>query len=133
LHTAKLADMALAAAQSQHVVLPGQDTAAVLAADAATALIQLRRRIKDLDKAIGEAFANHPQAEVIRSLPGMGSLVAAEFVVAVGDLSTFATPDQLAAYAGLVPVPNDSGRRTGNLRRPSATTAACGTRSTWPP
>ena len=28
------------------------------------------------------------------------------------------SPKHLAAAAGLVPVPNDSGRRTGNLRRP---------------
>ena len=48
----------------------------------------------------------------------MGPLVAAEFAVAVGDLSTFASPDHLAAYAGLAPVPNDSGKRTGNLHRP---------------
>ena len=48
----------------------------------------------------------------------MGALVAAEFAVAVGDLSTFAGPNQLAAYAGLAPMPRDSGRRAGNLQRP---------------
>lgn len=118
LHTAKVADLALAAADRQSIALPGQDTAAGLAADLAASLLQLRRRIKNLDKAIDAAFAAHPQADIIRSLPGMGPLVAAEFAVAVGDLSTFAGPNQLAAYAGLAPVARDSGKRSGNLHRP---------------
>jgi len=35
-----------------------------------------------------------------------------------GNLAAFATSGRLASYAGLVPVPQDSGRVTGNLRRP---------------
>lgn len=118
LHAAKVADTALAAAGQQTVTLPGQDTAAALAADYAAALLSLHRRIKDTDRAVEAAFASHPQADIIRSMPGMGPLVAAEFAVAVGDLSTFASPDRLASYAGLAPVPRDSGKRTGNLHRP---------------
>ncbi|HZK51982.1 MAG TPA: transposase [Actinomycetota bacterium] len=51
------------------------------------------------------------------SLPGMGPLLGAEFLVAVGDLSAFESADRLAAYAGLTPVARDSGKRTGNHRR----------------
>jgi transposase len=118
LNVAKVADAALAAASQQDVALPGQDTAAALVADVATQLLGLHRRLKDIDKAIEAAFDEHPQADIIRSLPGMGPLVGAEFAVAVGDLSTFASPDHLAAYAGLAPVPNDSGKRAGNMHRP---------------
>ncbi|MQS16393.1 IS110 family transposase [Streptomyces kaniharaensis] len=39
-------------------------------------------------------------------------------VVAAGDLSAYADAGRLASAAGLVPVPRDSGRRTGNLHRP---------------
>ena len=118
MNAAKVADQALSAAAQQTVALPGQDTAAALAAELAGHLLQLHRRIKDTDKAIEAAFAAHPQADIIRSLPGMGTLAGAEFTVAVGDLSTFASADHLAAYAGLAPVARDSGRRSGNLRRP---------------
>ena len=48
-----------------------------------------------------------------------GAIVAAGFIVAVGDLSTFAGPDNLAVYAGRAPVAHDSGRRVGNLRWPA--------------
>ena len=90
----------------------------MLAGQVAARLLQLRQHIKDIDKAIDAVFATHPQAAIIRSLPGMGPLVSAEFAVAVGDLSTFTSPDHLAAYAGLAPMPRDSGKRSGNLHRP---------------
>ena len=68
---------------------------------------------------ISERFRAHPQAAIIESMPGMGPILGAEFVVATGSsLASFATSGHLAAYAGLVPVPQDSGRVTGNLRRP---------------
>ncbi|MFL6113119.1 MAG: IS110 family transposase [Catenulispora sp.] len=118
MHAAKVAEQALAAAAQQSLALPGQDTAADLAAELAGQLLQLHRRLTDADKAIEAAFAAHPQADIIRSLPGMGPRVAAEFTVAAGDLSTFASPDHPAAYAGFAPVAHDSGRRSGNLRRP---------------
>jgi len=35
-----------------------------------------------------------------------------------GDLAAFPSAGHLAAAAGLVPVPNDSGRRAGNLHKP---------------
>lgn len=49
----------------------------------------------------------------------MNKPLGAEFIVAVGgSLKGFATAGRLASYAGLVPVPQDSGRISGNLRRP---------------
>jgi transposase len=118
LHAAKLADLALAAAERQSITVPSQDTAAALAAELAGHLLHLRERIKGTDKAIAAGVDALPQAAVLRSLPGIGPLVAAEFTVAVGDLSTFPSADHLAAYAGLAPVPRDSGKRVGNLHRP---------------
>ncbi|MGW2545444.1 transposase, partial [Kitasatospora sp. NPDC001574] len=35
-----------------------------------------------------------------------------------GDLGSYADAGHLASAAGLVPVPRDSGRRTGNMHRP---------------
>jgi len=133
LHTAKVADAALNAAARQSIALPAQDTAAGLVAELASHLLQLRQRVKNTDKAIEVALGVHPQAAILRSLPGIGPLVAAEFTVAVGDLSTFPSADHLAAYAGLAPVPRDSGKGTGNLHRPQRYTAGCGTSSPWPP
>ncbi|RKT86918.1 Transposase IS116/IS110/IS902 family protein [Saccharopolyspora antimicrobica] len=117
--TPSMVDKTLAAAASQTVRLPGETTTAVLIARLARQLLDLDREIKDTDKLIKDRFRAHPQAEIIESLPGLGPILGAEFIVATGgDLAAFANSGRLASYAGLVPVPQDSGRVTGNLRRP---------------
>jgi transposase len=114
----QMAEAALQAAAAQTIRLPAQEVTARLIAELANDLLGLDRRIKDLDKTIGQRLASHPQAKIICSLPGMGPLLAAELLVAVGDLSSFPDAGHLAAYAGLAPVPRDSGRRTNNLHPP---------------
>ncbi|MFG1666281.1 IS110 family transposase [Streptomyces sp. Y7] len=109
-----VAASALQAARTQHVTLPGQDVAAGIVADIATQILALDDRLKQIRR----TFRSHPQAHIIESLPGMGPILGAEFIVAAGDLSTYADAGHLASAAGLVPVPRDSGRRTGNLHRP---------------
>ncbi|MFG2277054.1 IS110 family transposase, partial [Streptomyces chartreusis] len=113
-----VAAIALEAAQAQRTVLPGEDVAGRIVADLAAQLLALDDRLKRIDKQIRETFRSHPQAEIIESLPGMGPILGAEFIVAAGDLTTYVDAGHLASAAGLVPVPRDSGRRTGNLHRP---------------
>jgi transposase len=114
-----MAAAALAAAEQQSLRLPGEATTAVLIARLARQLLDLDRQIKDTDKLITSRFRAHPSAEIIESLPGLGPILGAEFIVATGGTVTgFATAGRLASYAGLVPVAQDSGRVTGNLRRP---------------
>ncbi|UOB12832.1 IS110 family transposase [Streptomyces sp. HP-A2021] len=109
---------AVTAAQAQQTSLPGEDTAAQIIADLAMQILALDDRIKRIDRQIRDTFRTHPQAEIIESLPGMGPVLGAEFVVAAGDMTAYADAGHLASAAGLVPVPRDSGRRTGNLHRP---------------
>lgn len=114
-----MAAAALAAAQEQTLRLPGEATTGILVARLARHLLDLDRQIKDTDKLITSQFREHPQAEIIESLPGLGPILGAEFLVVTGgNLTGFATAGRLASYAGLVPVAQDSGRVTGNLRRP---------------
>lgn len=113
-----IAARAVAAATAQTRALPGQELVARLVGRLAGKLLGLRDEVKELDAELQQQFENHPQAALITSMPGMGTLLSAEFVVALGELANFSGPDHLAAYAGLAPVPRDSGRRTGNLHRP---------------
>ncbi|MYV97276.1 transposase, partial [Streptomyces sp. SID3343] len=56
---------------------------------------------------------------LITSMPGIGDILGTEFLAATGaDTTRFATPDRLAAYGGLAPVPHDSGTRSGIRHRP---------------
>ncbi len=113
-----VAATALQAAKAQHATLPGQDVAAAIVADIAAQVLALDDRLKHIDQQIRQTFRTHPQANIIESLPGMGPILGAEFIVAAGDLAAYPDAGHLASAAGLVPVPRDSGRRSGNLHRP---------------
>ena len=115
----KMAAQAARAASTQTVALPGEATTALLVQKLARQLLDLDREIKDTGKLLTSRFRDHPQAPVIESLPGTGPVLGAQFLVATDGraLEAFANPGRLASYAGLVPVPKDSGRVTGNNRR----------------
>ena len=113
----KVADKALVAAKAQSVTLPAQEVASRIVAELAKDVLGLKERIESIDEEIGQRFFARPEARILTSLPGMGSILGAEFLVAVGDIGTFESADRLAAYAGLVPAARDSGKRVGNDKR----------------
>jgi transposase len=113
-----VAQKALAAAKAQKsVTLPAQDVAAAIVAELAEDVLGLKERINTLDEELGKRFFARPEARILTSLPGMGPILGAEFLVAVGDIRAFSSADRLAAYAGLVPAARDSGKRVGKHRR----------------
>jgi transposase len=62
--------------------------------------ITLRERIRGTDKLIEHRFHRHRYTQVITSMPGIGPLLGAEFLVATGgDMTWFATADRLAGFA----------------------------------
>ena len=115
---ARVAARALAAAHGQDIELPGQHVAEMIIAELAASLLQLDQRIQGLDRQIAATFRRHHQARTIESMPGFGPILGAQLLVAAGDLRAYPSAGHLAAAAGLVPVPNDSGRRSGNLHKP---------------
>ncbi|OKI31212.1 hypothetical protein A6A28_36430 [Streptomyces sp. CB03578] len=85
----------------------------------ARSVLALDEEIAAVDAKIAARFREHRHAEVILSMPDMGPLLGAEFVACTGgDMDAFGTAGRLAGVAGLAPVPRDSGRISGNMRRP---------------
>jgi transposase len=79
----------------------------------------LNEHIAELDKLIEGRFREHELADIVQSVPGIGTVLGAEFLAAVGgSLDGFDSPDALAAFAGVAPAPRDSGKVSGNLHRP---------------
>lgn len=118
-NAATVATTALAAAESQHTTVPGKALAASMVARLAKGVMTLDQEIAETDTLIEDRFHRHHHAEVITSLPGMGTLLGAEFLAATGgNMTAFGSPDRLAGVAGLAPAPRDSGRISGNLHRP---------------
>ena len=115
---AQLADRAVTAAGTQRIVVPGQEITAAIVSELASSVLALDARITDVDAQIAATFELHPQSASIVSMPGFGPFLAASLLAAAGDLRAFPSAGHLAAAAGLVPVPNGSGRRSGNLHKP---------------
>jgi transposase len=115
----RLAHAAVEAANRQTAHVPGQAAAASLMVRLAQTVLDLDRQLTDLDREVAGIFRTHPDAAIITSLTGIGDVLGAEFLAVIsGSLAGFASADHLAGYAGLAPVPHDSGYRTGNLHRP---------------
>lgn len=105
-----LAEAALQAAQEQRVSVPGELVAAQLIRGLAEEMLAARDRLGSIDAQIAEVLERHPDAALIRSLPGMGATLTAEFLAVTGGIGRFPTGDQLAAAAGLAPVLKQSGK-----------------------
>lgn len=114
-----VAATAVQVAEAQHTAVAGEKLAATVVAKLAREVMALDEEIAETDALIEGRFRDHPHAEVILSMPGIGPVLGAEFIAHTGgDLSIFASADRLAGVAGLAPVPKDSGRISGNMRRP---------------
>lgn len=92
-----LAGKAIAAAQAQHTIVPGQTRMAEFAREFAADAIMARRRIGELENQIADGLDRHPDAALVRSLPGMGATLTAEFLAEAGNLDRFTSADQLAS------------------------------------
>jgi transposase len=118
-NAADITTRAIDAANAQRTTVIGQDVAASVVARLAQAVLDLNAELADVDTMIEAKFQQHRLAGIIASMPGFGCLLSAELLAATnGDLTSFITADRLAGIAGLAPVPRDSGRISGNLKRP---------------
>jgi transposase len=105
-----LAADAVDAAQAQRVTIPGAALRAEMVQELAREALAARDRLAALDRAIEARLARHPDAALIRSLPGMGATLTAEFIALAGRMDRFQSADGLAAAAGLAPVLRQSGK-----------------------
>ena len=113
-----LADAAYAAALAHpRLHLPAEATTASLVREMAEEAVQCRTRVAAIDRKLDELVHRHPDGTLIRSLPGMGVVLAAEFLAEAGDISRFRSAAALASAAGLAPVLRQSGK-VRHLQRP---------------
>jgi transposase len=106
----RLVTGALQAATEHHVNVPGELVAATIVKDLAADLLARRERLKAIDEQITGLLAEHPDAALIQTLPGMGATLTAEFLAVAGGITRYSTGDQLASAAGLAPALQQSGK-----------------------
>jgi transposase len=113
-----LADRVLTAAAQQSIAVPAERMTARLIRELALEALASRARLIELNRELEALLKRHPDAALIRSLPGMGAVLTAELIAEAGVLARFRSADALASAAGMAPVLRQSGR-TRFLRRPN--------------
>lgn len=106
------------AAERQPIAVPGEALTAQLIKELASEALHAVEQLAALDRAIEQRLTRHPDAALIRSLPGMGALMTAEFIAEAGTIARFKSAHALAAAAGLAPVLKQSGK-SRRLQRPN--------------
>ena len=91
--------------------LPLKPWAACRREDLLGLLAMLDQQISKLDQAVQQAAAEHPQARLLMTQPGVGPNTALAFVLTIGDVSRFPRGKQVASYLGLIPREESSGGR----------------------
>lgn len=76
-------------------------------------ILELKERIKALDKQIGELCERSDLAGIVRSIPGFGLTCTSEIVAEIGSMDRFRSEGSLAMYLGMAPLDNSSGKRRG--------------------
>ncbi len=72
----------------------------------------LEAQIGALEERIRERIATIGWVRLLKSLPGVGTILGATIYLEIGDVQRFVTPEKLASYAGLVPTVHASGGKT---------------------
>jgi hypothetical protein len=79
---------------------------------------EITEQIEALARELEARFEEHPDAEVLRSLPGLGSVLGARVLAEFGDDPTrYADPKARKNYAGTSPITKASGRSKVALAR----------------
>lgn len=77
--------------------------------------------IKEFEQRISATYAETEQMKLLRTIPGIGAILAEVIASEVGDINRFATPARLASYAGTTPRVHASGGKYRYGRAPADT------------
>ena len=87
---------------------------------------ELTRQIQQLQAALGDRFDQHPDAEIVRSLPGLGTILGARVLAEFGDdPNRFDDTKSRKNYAGTSPITRASGKQHIVLARYARNRDAC--------
>lgn len=83
----------------------------------------LDSEIKEVEKIITQTVRETKEMQLLKTIPGIGDILAATIMAEIGDIGRFRSYKQLQAYAGLVPWVRNSGGKewSGHLTKQGST------------
>ena len=109
-----------AALRAEHLQAPPvlSDAYGTLARSAVALIVAFNEQVAVLEAALSEGFEQHPDAEIIHSLPGLGMTLGARVLGEFGDdPNRYADAKSRKNYAGSSPITRASGRSKVVLAR----------------
>jgi hypothetical protein len=97
---------------------PIADAFATTTTAAVGIISELNRQIANLEQSLADRFEQHPDADIYRSLPGLGVVLGARALGEFGDdPNRYANPKSRKNYAGTSPLTVASGKKRAVLAR----------------
>lgn len=106
--------------RSEQLQAPARVSSAygVIVRSTVTVLQNMNQELAALEAELTQSFEGHPDAEIYRSLPGLGVVLSARVLAEFGDdPNRFDHPKSRKAYAGTAPITKASGTRLVVLAR----------------
>ena len=96
------------------------DSYAIATGALVAVIVELNRQIEVLDEAVGAHFGQHPDAAILLSQPGLGTILGARVLAEFGDApGRYADAKARKNYAGTSPITRASGTKRVVLARHS--------------
>ena len=80
-------------------------------------LKQIQERLLELEKLIAQRGRDNPDAQLLKTMPGIGAFTAISLAAGIGDVQRFPRARSLANYWGLTPGCRNSGENNQRLGR----------------
>lgn len=106
-------------AREMITLVPKSATTKLLIQEAASQLTSLSRMVEVLRAQMNRLAAQLPEYPVVMGMYGVGESLGPQLMAEIGDIRRFAGKQSLVAFAGVDPMPNQSGRRESRSNKSS--------------
>lgn len=100
-------------------LVPKSETTKLLIQEAASQLLSLSHMVEVLRAGMNRLAAQLPEYTVVMSMYGVGESLGPQLMAEIGDVQRFAGKQSLVAFAGVDPMPNQSGAKESRSNRSS--------------
>lgn len=101
-------------ARDMIALVPKSDTTKLMVQQAAEQLLSISRMVETLRTEMNRLASQLPEYQVVMGMFGVGESIGPQLMAEIGDIRRFAGKQSLVAFAGIDPMPNQSG--TKNVR-----------------
>ena len=100
-------------------LVPKSATTKLLIQEAASQLLSISRTVEVLRTEMDRLAAQLPEYPVVMSMYGVGKSLGPQLMAEIGDIRRFARKQSLVAFAGVDPMPNQSGTKESRSNKSS--------------